>query len=89
MLKGNILTTDGWIHGTVRFENGRVTALEGHIADPLANDAPYILPGFIDLHVLGAAGATSWKAAMQYRRAAARPARHHEPARHHHDRAAR
>ena len=48
MLKGNILTTDGWIHGTVRFENGRVTALEGHIADPLANDAPYILPGFND-----------------------------------------
>jgi N-acetylglucosamine-6-phosphate deacetylase len=56
MLKGNILTTDGWIHGSIRVENGRVTALEGHIADPLANDAPYILPGFIDLHVHGGGG---------------------------------
>jgi hypothetical protein len=34
MLKGNILTTDGWIHGSIRFENGRVTALEGERVDP-------------------------------------------------------
>src|SRR6478735_150689 len=56
MLKGNILTTDGWIHGSIRFENGRVTALEGERVDPSINDAPYILPGFIDLHVHGGGG---------------------------------
>src|SRR5580704_534360 len=56
MLKGNILTTDGWIHGAVEFENGRVTALTGERVDPSTNDAPYILPGFIDLHVHGGGG---------------------------------
>ncbi|GAB7527148.1 N-acetylglucosamine-6-phosphate deacetylase [Paraburkholderia sp. 2C] len=57
MLTGNILTTDGWIHGSLEFENGRITALTGHVADPSTNDAPYILPGFIDLHVHGGGGA--------------------------------
>jgi len=49
MLNGNILTPDGWIHGTLHFENGRIAALEGAAADPTTNAEPYILPGFIDL----------------------------------------
>jgi N-acetylglucosamine-6-phosphate deacetylase len=57
MLTGNILTTDGWIYGTLEYENGRITSLTGERADPSANDAPYILPGFIDLHVHGGGGA--------------------------------
>ena len=57
MLTGNILTTDGWIHGTIEYENGRITSLEGERVDPSTNDAPYILPGFIDLHVHGGGGA--------------------------------
>ncbi|MDE1178952.1 N-acetylglucosamine-6-phosphate deacetylase [Paraburkholderia sp.] len=57
MLTGNILTTDGWIHGTLEVENGRITALDGDRVDPATNDAPYILPGFIDLHVHGGGGA--------------------------------
>lgn len=57
MLTGNILTPDGWIYGTLEFENGRVTAVSGAPADPAQNDAPYILPGFIDLHVHGGGGA--------------------------------
>ncbi|MFP3604117.1 N-acetylglucosamine-6-phosphate deacetylase [Paraburkholderia sp. SIMBA_053] len=57
MLTGNILTTDGWIHGTLEFENGRITAITGERVDPATNDAPYILPGFIDLHVHGGGGA--------------------------------
>ena len=57
MLKGNILTTDGWIYGSVEFANGRVTALEGARVDPKTNDAPYILPGFVDCHVHGGGGA--------------------------------
>ncbi|SAL54156.1 N-acetylglucosamine 6-phosphate deacetylase [Caballeronia udeis] len=57
MLKGNILTTDGWIYGSIEFANGRVTALEGARVDPKTNDAPYILPGFVDCHVHGGGGA--------------------------------
>lgn len=56
MLTGNILTTDGWIYGTLEYENGRITALTGERADPSTNEAPYILPGFIDLHVHGGGG---------------------------------
>jgi len=57
MLKGNILTTDGWIYGSIEFANGRVTTLEGARVDPKTNDAPYILPGFVDCHVHGGGGA--------------------------------
>jgi len=57
MLTGNILTPDGWIHGSLDSENGRITTLDGTPADPAKNDAPYILPGFIDLHVHGGGGA--------------------------------
>ncbi|AMV41389.1 N-acetylglucosamine-6-phosphate deacetylase [Paraburkholderia caribensis] len=57
MLTGNILTPEGWIHGTIESENGRITAISGNAADPSTNDAPYILPGFIDLHVHGGGGA--------------------------------
>lgn len=57
MLSGNILTPDGWINGSLSFENGRITAITGVAADPAKNDAPYILPGFIDLHVHGGGGA--------------------------------
>ncbi|MFP3549291.1 N-acetylglucosamine-6-phosphate deacetylase [Paraburkholderia sp. SIMBA_049] len=57
MLTGNILTPEGWIHGTIESANGRITAITGNAADPSTNDAPYILPGFIDLHVHGGGGA--------------------------------
>jgi N-acetylglucosamine-6-phosphate deacetylase len=57
MLTGNILTPEGWIHGTIEFENGRISAIKGDAVDPSTNDAPYILPGFIDLHVHGGGGA--------------------------------
>ncbi|WP_233862101.1 N-acetylglucosamine-6-phosphate deacetylase [Paraburkholderia adhaesiva] len=57
MLSGNILTPEGWIHGDLSFENGRITSIVGSAVDPESNDAPYILPGFIDLHVHGGGGA--------------------------------
>jgi N-acetylglucosamine-6-phosphate deacetylase len=57
MLNGNILTTHGWIHGSLHIEHGRIAGLEGERVDPSTNDAPYILPGFIDLHVHGGGGA--------------------------------
>lgn len=57
MLSGNILTPEGWILGELSFENGRITSISGSAVDPAKNDAPYILPGFIDLHVHGGGGA--------------------------------
>ncbi|MFC4159701.1 N-acetylglucosamine-6-phosphate deacetylase [Chitinimonas lacunae] len=52
---GNLLTPDGWYQGRLRFEE-RIAALDAFPADPDANDADYIVPGFIDLHVHGGGG---------------------------------
>jgi len=54
-LKGNILTPGGWIHGTLHC-NGRIERIEGDATDPQSNADPYIIPGFVDLHVHGAGG---------------------------------
>jgi N-acetylglucosamine-6-phosphate deacetylase len=52
MLAGRILTPDGWIAGRLTFGR-RIDAI---VADPAAADGPMIVPGFVDLHVHGAAG---------------------------------
>jgi N-acetylglucosamine-6-phosphate deacetylase len=52
MLTGRILTPDGWIAGHLTYGE-RIAAIE---ADPAGADGPLILPGFVDLHVHGAAG---------------------------------
>jgi N-acetylglucosamine-6-phosphate deacetylase len=57
MLKGNILTAQGWRHGRLVMREGRIAQLDGAFVDPGANGDPYILPGFIDLHVHGGGGA--------------------------------
>ncbi|WP_426110782.1 N-acetylglucosamine-6-phosphate deacetylase [Massilia sp. PWRC2] len=54
-LSGNILTPHGWVHGSIDF-NARIIAIDGGSNHPDANDAPYIVPGFIDLHVHGGGG---------------------------------
>jgi N-acetylglucosamine-6-phosphate deacetylase len=56
--QGNILTPDGWVVGALRCDDeGRVSRIDGAPGDPASNDLPYILPGFIDLHVHGGGGA--------------------------------
>lgn len=59
-LKGRIVTPAGVVEGVLRIgADGRIAAVEGsHIAAERARDggAPLLLPGFIDLHVHGAAG---------------------------------
>jgi N-acetylglucosamine-6-phosphate deacetylase len=58
-LNGNILTPEGWVLGTLRFDgysDGRIAEIVGLPVDPAQNDAPCILPGFIDLHVHGGGG---------------------------------
>lgn len=54
-LRGNILTPGGWGLGSIHFAE-KILEIEGTVADPADNNAPYILPGFIDLHVHGGAG---------------------------------
>ena len=53
-LSGSILAPDGWRQGRVRFDR-HVRAVEGAaVARP---HAPYVVPGFVDLHVHGGGGA--------------------------------
>lgn len=56
MSEDNILTPQGWVRGRVIHEHGKVVAIEGSPCDPADNDLPYLLPGFIDLHVHGGGG---------------------------------
>jgi N-acetylglucosamine-6-phosphate deacetylase len=55
-ITGCILTPDGWIRGTLTF-NERITAIKGEHALAPRDDEPLVLPGFIDLHVHGGGGA--------------------------------
>ncbi|MDR2307286.1 MAG: N-acetylglucosamine-6-phosphate deacetylase [Paucimonas sp.] len=52
----NILTPAGWVRGQLHLEQGRIRAIDGTPCDPQDNDLPYLLPGFIDLHVHGGGG---------------------------------
>ncbi|WP_457808260.1 N-acetylglucosamine-6-phosphate deacetylase [Kushneria sp. EE4] len=56
-LEGNILTPEGWFRGELIIRQGRVAGISGTPVNPEDNDAPRILPGFIDLHVHGGGGA--------------------------------
>jgi N-acetylglucosamine-6-phosphate deacetylase len=55
--EGYILTPSGWALGRLVIEAGRIARID---AEPVRTtdrpDKPYILPGFIDLHVHGAEG---------------------------------
>ena len=56
--KGTILTPAGWVSGTVSIgKDGRIAAIEGKLlyeGAPL--EPPFIVPGYIDLHVHGGNG---------------------------------
>ena len=55
---GTILTPAGWIRGSVEVARGRIAAVRGGaVAAGDAPEPPFILPGFIDLHVHGGGGA--------------------------------
>ncbi|MEQ7917889.1 N-acetylglucosamine-6-phosphate deacetylase [Xanthomonas sp. WHRI 1810A] len=56
MSEHNIFTPNGWVRGQLEHHKGRVTAVSGRPCDPQQNDLPYVLPGFIDLHVHGGGG---------------------------------
>src|SRR5690606_13178244 len=53
-IDGSILTPEGWVAGRVRFGE-RIEAVEG--APVETPHPPFVLPGFVDLHVHGGGGA--------------------------------
>lgn len=69
---GHILTPDGWVDGRIEFDS-HVLAIE---ADEVAADAPFIIPGFVDLHVPGGGGADVMQGEAAVRTAAQLHARH-------------
>lgn len=73
-LSGRILTATGWQHATIEFDR-RVRAIRPAHGEAPA-DAPLILPGFIDLHVHGAAGVDIMQGGDAARTVARTHARH-------------
>ncbi len=56
-MKGNILTPAGWVLGEIHAgPDGRIARIDGVPAAPADNDAPYVLPGFVDLLNHGGGG---------------------------------
>ena len=56
--EGSILTPEGWIEGRVILDGPLIKAVEGRPAGEGAKaEPPFIVPGFIDLHVHGGGGA--------------------------------
>jgi N-acetylglucosamine-6-phosphate deacetylase len=57
-LEGSIFTPRGWIEGRVDVAGGAVAAVKGRaVPEGKKPSGPFILPGFIDLHVHGGGGA--------------------------------
>ena len=73
-LQGQILTPDGWLNGTIRFTD-TITALSAD-SSGAESAGPYILPGFIDLHVHGAGGKDTMEAGDAVSLIARQHARH-------------
>ena len=78
-LAGRILTPDGFVDGVLSMQDGRIVSVSG---EPVAagraqdTDAPILLPGFIDLHVHGGAGADVMQGGDAVRRIARCHVRH-------------
>ena len=52
--EGSILTPKGWVTGKVQFDGHAISAVDGRTTSAAAKPkAPFVLPGFIDLHVHG------------------------------------
>lgn len=57
-LEGSILTPGGWVEGRVDVAGGVIKTVEGRaLAGGEKAKGPFIMPGFIDLHVHGGGGA--------------------------------
>jgi N-acetylglucosamine-6-phosphate deacetylase len=55
--EGSILTPDGWVIGKVEFAGHAISVIDGRtLAEGAKRKGPFVLPGFIDLHVHGGGG---------------------------------
>jgi N-acetylglucosamine-6-phosphate deacetylase len=55
--EGSILTPNGWVAGKVKFSGPAISVIDGRtLAAGAKPKGPYVLPGFIDLHVHGGGG---------------------------------
>lgn len=72
-LSGSILTDHGWIDGEVAFDD-RIQRVDGTSTETPA--PPYVVPGFVDLHVHGGGGADMMSGEAAIRTAARLHARH-------------
>ena len=55
--EGSILTPNGWVTGKVEFAGRTISAVDGRMTAAGAKPkGPFVLPGFIDLHVHGGGG---------------------------------
>src|SRR6202048_481741 len=55
--EGSILTPNGWVTGKVEFAGHTISAVDGRMTAAGAKPkGPFVLPGFIDLHVHGGGG---------------------------------
>jgi N-acetylglucosamine-6-phosphate deacetylase len=74
-LSGCVLTPEGWLDGRLHFDE-RLRHVEGVACDPSRHAGPYILPGFVDLHVHGGGGHDVMEAGPALRHIARTHARH-------------
>ncbi|MBZ8132949.1 N-acetylglucosamine-6-phosphate deacetylase [Afifella sp. IM 167] len=70
-LEGSILTPSGWIAGELLVADGRIAGTVGRPVGEEALQPPFILPGFIDCHVHGGAGADAMEGEAAVRKLAA------------------
>lgn len=66
MIDGHLLTPAGWHRGQLRWQEGRLSAVEGEpVTEAQARadvSRPLVLPGFVDLHLHGGGGADTMDA---------------------------
>lgn len=74
-LRGNILTPQGWIGGSLQFD-AHIKDILGDAVNPAINHDDYLLPGFIDLHVHGGGGKDTMEAGQAVQVIARAHARH-------------
>jgi N-acetylglucosamine-6-phosphate deacetylase len=68
--RGSILTPAGWVAGGLRIRDGRIARIDGRLLPPDARiDPPFVVPGFVDLHVHGALGGECMAGESAVRRA--------------------
>ena len=55
---GHVLTPAGWVKGHILFAEGQIVAIQGsQVPSTAVPPGPFLLPGFVDLHVHGGDGA--------------------------------